>query len=58
MYNIYAKKNKKLRNKVEAISFIFYSIGILLFALTKCPACILATALAIPVCLKLLRKEE
>lgn len=46
-----SKKDKRLRNWVEFIVLTIYSISLVLFALTRQPACILLNATSIPVCL-------
>lgn len=43
--------DKRMRNKVEVVALTMYSIGLVLFAITKCPLCILTTALTYPICL-------
>lgn len=45
-----SKEDKKLRNKVECVALGCYSVGLILFALTKCPISIMTTALAFPIC--------
>lgn len=45
-----SKKDKKLRNKIELITLSFYTLGLILFGLTKNPICVLITLLSVPFC--------
>ena len=47
---IMSKEDKKTRNKVELVTLGFFTVGAILFALTKCPLFVYVTLLSVPFC--------
>ena len=55
MKRLTMEKDKKIRNKVEAIVFSCYGIGVILTVLTHTPIFILTTLLSVPISMKCIK---